>query len=228
MSDRWENSVAEFLLPKGLVIRIGFCLVLLAVVAVYVKGRDRSDTSKINKGIEEAQEYINQEEYAAAFDVLSKTYADNIGKVFDDSAMDPLEEQGSELLKTATSGIFSGYGLPYEGRYEIKEPVYLYLYIPQPGEEMYKEGCYYFAWSTEELQSRDRIFELFSRPEFVMEYKEIEYEHGFDSRHEPTVNIENAGGNESYLNPYGAVHFTYDYTEDCLNWGSDIILSRVE
>ena len=228
MSNRWNNDVAEFLLPKQFVITFGLCLILLLAVAGYVKMRDISDTTRINKEIEEAQKHIDQGEYAAAFDVLSKAFQDNYGKVLDQNAVEPLSEKGDQLLKTATSGIFSGYGLPYEGKYEIKDPVCLYLYIPQPGEELYKEGCYYFAWSKEELLSRAEIFELFARPESVMEYKNIEYKNGLGARSDPSIRIENCGGNESGLNPYGAVTFTYDYATGCINWGSDISLRRVE
>ena len=43
MSNRWNNDVAEFLLPKQFVITFGLCLILLLAVAGYVKMRDISD-----------------------------------------------------------------------------------------------------------------------------------------------------------------------------------------
>lgn len=224
MSDQWKNGVAEFLLPKGLVKRFCFGLVLLVIMVGVVNLLDKLDASHFDAEINSAQQYIDQKDYKAAFDLLSETYRNNRTKR--DTILAPLTAKGDELLKLATSGVFAGYGLPFKGRYDIKEPGYLYFYLPQEGDELYEENVYYFAYSKTELGSWEEIKALFQTPEARMEYFELDYENGLGFNQEPRLQFRTRENKQSVL--YMKETFWCDYASGKLDLKDDILLSPLD
>ena len=102
----------------------------------------------------------------------------------------------------------------------------MYFYMPQEGEELYEENCYYFVYSETELLSQEEIIELFHTPGAKIEYWNLTYINGLSSLEDPKLEICTCDNENNILDMQGT--FWYDYSTGEISLGNDIFLHRVD
>lgn len=154
MKKTWDNPVAEFLLPKGLVkaflVALGLCLVL--IIPYRING-----AAKLKEANKDIQTAIAEKRYADATELL-KSYIRNHGG---DNETDKI---WNDLLTASVHGCWKGYG---EWKTEIQDSNgerYLYLYYPAEGDPLYVAGeheAYYLVFSDTELSSANEVIQAY-------------------------------------------------------------------
>lgn len=104
---KWDNDVAEFLFPKGLLIRIvvtiGICLLIWLFISTVESGRERKKATRLETVKEDMQVLINKKQFSEAEDLL-KSFISDYG------SSDETEEIAADMLNIAAYGCWKGYG----------------------------------------------------------------------------------------------------------------------
>lgn len=156
---KWDNEVAEFLFPKGLLIRFFLCLVLcflvkgILTVIEYPAEKERKETLKtVKEGVQAA---IDERRFSEA-DELLQTYLKKY------ESTEETEDIEFNILNASSRGCWKGYG---EWKTELQDSFgecFVYFYYPSEGDALYASEdneTYYLVFSDTEFSSADKLIE---------------------------------------------------------------------
>ncbi len=208
---RWDNDVAEFLLPKGLLIRFlvvfVLCMILIFIFNTVENGREKKKANQLENVKEEVQALINKKQFSEAEDFLN-SYISEYGSSQD------TDEIAADMLNSAAHGCWKGYGEWKTQIHDSSGECFLYFYYPEEGDALYVSGehkAYYLVFSETEFSSADEVIEecqtdpgccyLLSDIEFL-DYNNILLHDGVLSFHCYEPNLESSSD----------VKFSFSYT----------------
>ena len=156
---RWDNDVAEFLFPKGLLIRIVVVVLLCSLVGLVIKiitlPEEKKQKELFKTLKEDVQAAIEENRFSEANELL-KTYL----KSYEET--DETDEIAANILNSSIRGCWKGYG---EWKTELQDSSgerYVYFYYPGEGDPLYsteEDETYYLMFSDTELSSADQVID---------------------------------------------------------------------
>ena len=154
---RWDNDVAEFLFPKGLLIRIVVVVLLCSLVGLVIKiitlPEEKKQKELFKTLKEDVQAAIEENRFSEANELL-KTYL----KSYEET--DETDEIAADLLSRAAHGCWKGYGEWNSGIHDSSGECFLYFYYPEEGDALYVSGeheAYYLVFSETEFSGADEV-----------------------------------------------------------------------